>query len=717
MKKTNPAEADVRVLIDRQLRDKKWDDEQVSREGARYESQNHALGRKKPDYVLYGKDSTHPLAVIEAKRPGKDLQAAITQALSYAEKLNCPTVFASDGDVVRTAHLGDRRPLSFNGEIVREFLSERMLQNFRLRSAWFRGEVVQNSRDLISIFNAAGKLLREEGVVNIDAFTEFSHVLFFKIVSEIGDSENGADIPAHWRDIEDKTGTRLMAAYREGIHNLGVKYPDVFSEPQIRRPQTLERLVERLKKFSFIDVDADVKGEAYEYFLRRYNRQKSDLAQYFTPRHIVQAMVSLCNPQFGERVYDPFCGTGGMLIQAFKHIRKNLPEGDSDERMRQLREESVYGADISRSAHTAKMNMILAGDGHSNIHRKDSLSESARGQFEVVITNIPFGRDEAACIYHCMDAVKGRRGGRICMIVPERIIDSPQSECRKIREMLLSEWEIRRIVSLPREVFRGFTSAKTSIIYAFWKGGSKRTDKIPYFVVENDGYTLDKKRDPLPGLNDLDRLLEDRNENRLCLELAVTPPVFVIKPEAVPLLVSKIPTVPLDDLVVVKRRVINITPDMKCREPTFSGKEHKILLKEERWGYNVGVTKRQKILPGDLVFGRLHTQNGLFALSDAEYHGTDTQLVCAIDEGKVDRDYLFWVLDMVVPTLSMVDTTGRETYRAEEILALQIPLPPLARQQEIVAKVKDGREAMKQAKQDFEKAHDKMFRQLFGDTS
>lgn len=507
----------------------------------------------------------------------------------------------------------------------------------------------------------------------------------------------------------------MLEAYQEGLKRLRKRYTGMFGTTDIKRPETLENIIAKIDRYSFIDIDADVKGDAYEYFLRRYNKQKSDLAQHFTPRHIVQAMVTLCNPRWRETVCDPFCGTGGMLIQAFKHIKRHLPENANTKDRDRLRKHTVFGADISRSADTAKMNMILAGDGHSNICQRNSLSTTNDKQYDVVITNIPFGNDELAAARHCLHvAAKEGGSGRVCLIVPERMLDDARDDYVAIRRELAEKWTIKRIVSLPREVFRGITSAKTSIIYAVFGASHRAKAVIPYFEVKDDGYTLDKRRDPLPGLNDIDRLLEDRYAGKLCRKhIANSKNGWAFKPPNDSAHHFRYPQAPLSDLVRVVQRPIHIDRDMNCREPGFIGKSHAMYLREERLGYNVKTTKRFKILPGDLVFSRMHTQDGLFTFSDSEYHGTATHLTCEVDETKIDRHYLFWALDLVVPTLSKMDTTGRETYSAEEILRLQIPLPSLIEQRRLVTKVQEAREALQSADKTLKGSKDRFQTNLF----
>jgi type I restriction enzyme M protein len=85
----------------------------------------------------------------------------------------------------------------------------------------------------------------------------------------------------------------------------------------------LREIIDKLEPLSLSSIDSDIKGDAFEYFLRAYSGQKgNDLGEYFTPRHIVKFMVKIANPQFEEKIYDPFCGTGGMLTESYKHIKK-----------------------------------------------------------------------------------------------------------------------------------------------------------------------------------------------------------------------------------------------------------------------------------------------------------------------------------------------------------------------------------------------------------
>ena len=98
-------------------------------------------------------------------------------------------------------------------------------------------------------------------------------------------------------------------------------------------------------------------------------------------------MAVLLDPQIGEKIYDPFCGTGGMLIECYKWIRKNITKKKD---ITKLNKKTLFGNDISfGTSQLAKMNMVLIGDGHSNISKKDSLDSPIDSQYDCLITNIP----------------------------------------------------------------------------------------------------------------------------------------------------------------------------------------------------------------------------------------------------------------------------------------------------------------------------------------
>lgn len=206
---------------------------------------------------------------------------------------------------------------------------------------------------------------------------------------------------------------------------------------------TFRRIVKQLERFDLSKTGDDIKGLAFEKFLGTTFR--GELGQFFTPRPVVEFMVDLLNPQEGQLICDPASGSGGFLIRAFEHVRAKivadiqtqkdaerariealklpeeeeeqqieaafsrlnhqlLPSGDDnkriDTRVGRLAWQCIYGTDAEpRAARTAKMNMIMHGDGHGGIHYHDGLLDINGifdGRFDLVLTNPPFGSNVGA---------------------------------------------------------------------------------------------------------------------------------------------------------------------------------------------------------------------------------------------------------------------------------------------------------------------------------
>ncbi len=138
----------------------------------------------------------------------------------------------------------------------------------------------------------------------------------------------------------------------------------------------------------------------------------------------------------------------------------------------------------------------------------------------------------------------------------------------------------------------------------------------------------------------------------------------------------------VEDLTL--ERLVNVAPDDVVIDPTITSKTHTIGISSEQMGASVKITKRVRLIPGDLVFSRLHTQNGAFAYSNMNFLATTTFIPLKVHENVVDKKFLFWALHVRVPSLSSSHSVGRETYKTRDILELPIPLPKLDEQRHIV---------------------------------
>ena len=551
---TTPLEAETRVLIDRSLENLGWKlkgkDKNVFFEQPKTELERKKLGGKRPDYVLYSKESEKPLIVIEAKKKGSRIDEALEQGIGYARAIDAPLVFATDGVFCKAFHTGANRPPILNGEEVDEFIREalalRYLTSYEVNTV--SPKVQYDRKELIRIFDEANNMLRGEGLrAGIERFGEFANILFLKLISESEQAkkERGEptkfDMACSWDAIKGiPASTRIEYINKTVYDKLNALYEtDIFTPLQIKDTGILKDSMEKLDPLMLTDVDSDVKGDAFEYFLKASTSTKNDLGEYFTPRHIVKTMVRLVNPQIGEKIYDPFCGTGGFLIESFRYIYNNMARTDAN--LALLRENTVYGNEITNTARITKMNMILAGDGHSNIEMKDSLANPVDGTetymdesgkihhrgFDIVLANMPYSQKtkygslydlpstngDSICVQHCMKAINSAApNGRMALVVPEGFLF--RKDLTKTREYLLDHCQLQSIISLPQGVFLPYTGVKTDIIYATKVNqkvkSSEKKKTFWYFDVKSDGYTLDNHRRKLDFPSDLSKYEEYR---------------------------------------------------------------------------------------------------------------------------------------------------------------------------------------------------------------
>ncbi len=416
------------------------------------------------------------------------------------------------------------------------------------------------------------------------AFDEISKILFMKIRYERNPDEHTI--------FTKEIFTKQEAQYEKNIRPVNVKlegqrmdipYMDywfeltktefaedeIFDEnDKIRIKQgSFEAIIELLEKYNLSDTSDDVKGIAFEEFLGKTFR--GELGQFFTPRTVVDYMVNILDPQEGETVCDPCCGSGGFLIKTFEYVRNKieleiqeqkakikeqyytdnfdkLPEKKQAEieatindlfnklnaeldlknphsRLRRLSYDCIFGTDANpRMARTAKMNMIMHGDGHGGVHHHDGLL-NVNGiydeRFDVILTNPPFGArvekslkitqadmppqekidkyklyypdyetnalsqiknninksllelydvgsmtglTEVLFIERCLRLLKP--GGRMAIVLPEGVLNNPILQ--KVRDYVEGKAKIINITSIPQDVFiASGATVKPSLVF------------------------------------------------------------------------------------------------------------------------------------------------------------------------------------------------------------------------------------------------------------
>ena len=289
------------------------------------------------------------------------------------------------------------------------------------------------------------------------------------------------------------------------------------------------------------EQNQDTQGDIYEYLLSELQTAGKN-GQFRTPRHIIQMMVELSNPEYGDRILDPACGTAGFLVEAYDYIIKsNKKNGISTltpQKKKILDEDSLEGFDIDRTmVRISLMNMMMHGITNPNINGEDTLSKryEQKSRFDLILANPPFKgsinesekSDELTIstsktellflelMYNSLNI-----GGRCAVIVPDGVLFGNSNAHKSIRRLLLEKCKLEAVISMPSGVFKPYAGVSTAVLF-FTKTGHEPTKKVWFYDMQADGYSLDDKRNETPNENDIPNILEsfkkkddEKNEDR-----------------------------------------------------------------------------------------------------------------------------------------------------------------------------------------------------------
>ncbi|MFS4474725.1 methylation-associated defense system DNA methyltransferase MAD2 [Chryseobacterium sp. T20] len=378
-----------------------------------------------------------------------------------------------------------------------------------------------------------------------DAFWQLLYLIFCKLYDE-----KRKFIPSEesyrrrfWVGVKEKNTPEGCKKVADRIKSLfkELKEDRIFSEvfsgsEEIElRDKGIAFIASDLAKYSFLDASIDVKGTAYETIVS--NTLKQEAGQFFTPRNIVKAMVEMLNPSEHDRVLDPACGSGGFLVMVLDHVRKQIakelyPELEGplliekfnsfevNERVRKYAENSIFGFDFDPDLKkAARMNMVMAGDGHANIFHVNSLEypnwehpdetakinnavnesllamqdleningNDAREKFDIIFTNPPFGAKvkvdrstiykEDGTLYYQLGAYSDapevlfieacynflKPGGKMAIVLPDGILGNPNT--KPVREWILDKFKVLASVDLAVEAFLPQVGVQASLLF------------------------------------------------------------------------------------------------------------------------------------------------------------------------------------------------------------------------------------------------------------
>jgi type I restriction enzyme M protein len=384
-------------------------------------------------------------------------------------------------------------------------------------------------------------LLRDDGLSYGDYVEQLTYLLFLKMADERTEppwnEESFVPPNLDWDSLIRLEGPELETHYRHVLEELATEpgmLGTIFQKSQnkISDPAKLTRLVrELINNETWLSLDTDVKGDAYEGLLERNAQDtKGGAGQYFTPRPLIDAIVDCIRPQPGETIHDPAAGTAGFLLSTHRFINETS-RLDRDQ-SRHLRLEALHGTElVSGVARLAAMNLMLHGvgplkgdEGDSPISVKDSLLSRGTIRYDVVLTNPPFGKKSSVLVVNeegeqerntlsivrddfiattsnkqlnFLQHVKSilRINGRAAVVVPDNVLFEGGAG-ETIRRDLLKTCDVHTLLRLPTGIFYA-QGVKANVLFFDVKEASERpwTKKLWIFDLRtNKHFTLKTKQ-------------------------------------------------------------------------------------------------------------------------------------------------------------------------------------------------------------------------------
>lgn len=306
-------------------------------------------------------------------------------------------------------------------------------------------------------------------------------------------------------------------------------FRDIFKGAYLpfRDGQTLTLFLKEINEISY--DNSENLGNAFEYLLSIMGSQ-GDAGQFRTPRHIIDFIVNIVKPTKNDKILDPACGTAGFLISAYKYIIETAKNADIMLAPKELNDltNNIQGYDISPDmVKLALVNMYLHKFKEPKIYEYDTLTKLDRWDdyFDVILANPPFMTPKGGIQPHNRFGVKANRSevlfvdyimehlntvGRAGVIVPEGIVFQSANAYKELRKKLVDENYLYAVVSLPSGVFQPYSGVKTSILLMD-KQLAKKTDKILFVEIQNDGFDLGAQRREIDK-NDLPQATEFINQ-------------------------------------------------------------------------------------------------------------------------------------------------------------------------------------------------------------
>ena len=392
-----------------------------------------------------------------------------------------------------------------------------------------------------AVANACDQM-RGEGVHPRDYVEQLSWLFFLKAFEELEDRQEeeaafsgdpyerrltGEYRWSAWTAKRDKPKEMLAFVQAElfphlqamGEDPLAQRFRRVFSSVRNHQAQAANfaHVVAQVDRLHFSDrTDVVVLSEIYERLLKDVAETSGYAGEFYTPRHIVRAMVEAVRPKLGERIYDPCFGSAGFLTETADYLRRTNEQMSAEE-LESFQNETFFGREMVPLAYlTGTMNLILHGIQGARLELGNTLeihqaNVPEAGRYRVVLANPPYGGKMASAptnftfpskstevlfMQHIGEVLA--RGGRTAVVVPEGFLFRGGPD-QRVRKDLLEHYDVRAVLSLPAGAFLPYTGVKTNVLFINRREDGKTTEDVWFYELTNDGYELKTTRKPMEG--------------------------------------------------------------------------------------------------------------------------------------------------------------------------------------------------------------------------
>ncbi|MDB2475469.1 N-6 DNA methylase [Paracoccaceae bacterium] len=536
-----------------------------------------------------------------------------------------------------------------------------------------------------------------------------------------------------WKHLFDPKlgGADKVQLYSDAIENMytNPSAPQLFREIfknsflPFKDPSTLNMFLKEINEFHY--SHSEKLGDAFEYLLSFMGSQ-GDAGQFRTPRHIIDFIVEIVNPQKNETILDPACGTAGFLISSYKHILSQNTDKKLGDRLnasdRKQVGDNLVGYDISPDmTRISLVNMYLHQFASPQIHEYDTLSSEDRWNeyFDVVLANPPFMTPKGGIQPHSRFGVQSNRAevlfvdyimehlkpnGRAGIVVPEGIVEKQNNTYKYLRKKLIEDCLIG-VISLPAGVFQPYSGVKTSILILD-KELNQKSDSIFFAKVENDGFSLGAQRTPTQqnDLSDIAHLILEFSKNNY---VATSDNFQAIEKSE------------------IQKKDFNLSvPSYKSISTFRSSYPKKLLVDFTTLQRGTTITKKEvteggiPVIAGGQKPAYFHNKSnrdsgaitisssgayaGFVSFHEQPIFASDCFTVISKDEN-LNQKFLFHLLKFKQQSIYQMQTGGGQPHvYARDFDKFEIPLPTIEVQQQIVAELEGYQKIIDGCKQVFE---------------